>query len=325
MNEQESPVTAQAKAASAPHLKSAERDRILTRPRRRFSRAPLRFLSPYLLLTAVFFVYPFLKAVVLAFYQTNGPRARVFVGLDNFVYLWNDPVFHRAMWNTTVFAFFSIFLQLPLSMGLALLLRASRPRVRNVLRVVLFSPNLVGQIFVGILCSVMLAPRYGLVNRVAHALLSTDLDMPWLTSPGLVMPAIVLTSLWIWVGFNMIYFLAALEAVDPSLEEAARIDGASAFQTFIYVTLPSIRHVVVFVTVMSMIGSYQLFELPMALLSTSNGFGPDNSGLTLITYLNEVAFRSGDLGLGAAVGWVVALIIFSMSLVQMRVTGGLHD
>jgi ABC-type sugar transport system permease subunit len=127
------------------------------------------------------------------------------------------------------------------------------------------------------------------------------------------------------VGFNMVYFLAALEAVDPSLSEAARIDGASAWQTFWHVTLPSMRHVIVFVTVMSLIGSFQLFELPMAMLGTTHGFGPDNSGLTLITYLNEVAFRSGDLGLGAAVGWVVALIIFSMSLVQMRVTGGLDE
>lgn len=308
----------------SPHPSRA-RGELARRTRRRGPRAHLGFLAPYLILTLVFFVYPFLKAVVLAFYQTNGPKSRVFVGVDNFVYLWHDPVFHHALWNTTVFAFFSLFLQLPLSMGLALLLKASSPRVRNVFRVVLFSPNLVGQIFVGILFGVMLAPRYGLINRATHGLFSFGLDNAWLSDPALVMPAIVLTSLWVWVGFNMIYFLAALEAVDQSLEEAARIDGANALQVFWHVTLPSIRHVVVFVTVMSLIGSYQLFELPMALLSNSNGFGPNNAGLTVITYLNEVAFRSGDLGLGAAVGWVLALIIFTMSLVQMRVTGGLDD
>jgi ABC-type sugar transport system permease subunit len=317
-------VTAQLEAAGLSRARASLAPR-KAKKRPRSPWAPWAFLSPYLLLTAVFFVYPFVNAVLLAFYQTNGPKSRVFVGLDNFAYLLSDPVFHRALYNTTLFALFSIFVQLPLSMGLALLLHSSSARVRNVLRLLLFSPNLVGQIFVGILFGVMYAPRYGIINRTTHALFSVGLDNAWLNDPKLVMPAINLTSLWIWVGFNMVYFLAALEAVDPSLAEAARIDGANPWQTFWHVTLPSMRHVIVFVTVMSLIGSFQLFELPMAMLGTTHGFGPDNSGLTLITYLNEVAFRSGDLGLGAAVGWVVALIIFSMSLVQMRVTGGLDE
>ncbi len=317
-------MTAQLEVA-VPSRARASTDTRKKKDRPRSPWAPWVFLSPYLLLTAVFFVYPFVNAVLLAFYQTNGPKSRVFVGLDNFAYLLSDPVFHRALTNTTVFALFSIFVQLPLAMGLALLLHSSSARVRNVLRLLLFSPNLVGQIFVGILFGVMYAPRYGIINRTTHALFSVGLDNAWLNDPKLVMPAIILTSLWIWVGFNMVYFLAALEAVDVSLSEAARIDGANAWQTFWHVTLPSMRHVIVFVTVMSLIGSFQLFELPMAMLGTTHGFGPDNSGLTLITYLNEVAFRSGDLGLGAAVGWVVALIIFSMSLVQMRVTGGLDE
>jgi ABC-type sugar transport system permease subunit len=108
--------------------------------------------------------------------------------------------------------------------------------------------------------------------------------------------------------------------VDRSLEEAARIDGASGWQVFWHVTLPSMRHVVVFVVIMSVIGSYQLFELPLALLHDTNGLGPDNAGLTVITYLNQVAFLSGDLGLGSAVGWIVATIIFVISLIQLRIT-----
>ena len=134
------------------------------------------------------------------------------------------------------------------------------------------------------------------------------------------MPAIILTSLWLWVGFNMVYFLAALQSVDKSLEEAARIDGANSWQVFWHVTLPSMRPVVVFVVIMSIIGSYQLFEIPLALLSGSQGCGPNNSGLTVITYLRSVAFQSGDLGLGSAVGLVLASIIFTVSLIQVRLT-----
>ncbi len=287
--------------------------------------APYAFLAPYLLLTSVFFLYPFLNALTLTFYQTNGPKSRVFVGLGNFEYLLHDATFHTALANTTLFALASVCLQLPLSMGLALLLNQSNGRLKGFFRLVLFSPNLVGQVFVGILFSVLFTPRYGLINRTAQAILGWGLEERWLNNPALVLPAIILTSLWLWGGFNMVYFLAALQGVDKSLQEAARIDGANAWQVFWHVTLPSMRHVVVFVAIMSIIGSYQLFELPVALLNSTNGFGPNNSGLTVITYLNEVAFRSGDLGLGSAVGWVVASIIFTVSIIQIRLTRVVED
>jgi ABC-type sugar transport system permease subunit len=205
-------------------------------------------------------------------------------------------------------------------MGLALLLNGGGSRLRGFFRLVFFAPNLVGQVLVGILFAVLFTPRYGLITRGFQELFHWGLEARWLMDPPLIMPAIVITSLWLWVGFNMVYFLAALQTVDKSLEEAARIDGANAWQVFWHVTLPSMRHVVVFVVIMSVIGSYQLFELPLALFDESYGYGTDNAGVTLITYLNFNAFRSGDLGLGSAVGWVVALIIFTISLIQIRLT-----
>jgi len=281
--------------------------------------APYLFLSPYLLLTGIFFLVPFVNAITLAFYETNGPRSRAFVGLDNFRFLLHDTNFRTALVNTTIFALVSVLVQLPLAMGLALLLNSGGSRIRGVFRLMFYSPNLVGQVLVGILFSVLFTPRYGLITRGTDALLRLGLEARWLTDPPLIMPAIVLSSLWLWVGFNMIYFLAALQTVDKSLEEAARVDGASPWQVFWHVTLPSMRHVVVFVVIMSVIGSYQLFELPITLLSESYGFGAKNAGLTLITYLNYYGFRSGDLGLGSAVGWVVAVIIFTISLIQIRI------
>ncbi len=287
--------------------------------------APYVFLTPYLLVAVVFTLYPLLNAGVLAFYQTNGPASRAYVGFDNFRFLLHDDVFFKALKNTSVFAFCSVFLQLPLSMLLALLLNSGGSRAKAFFRLVLFSPNLVGQIFVGILFSVMFTPRYGLINRFVHALVGFGLEERWLGNPALVMPAIVLTSLWVWVGFNMIYFLAALQSVDKSLEEAARIDGANRFQVFWNVTLPSMRHVVVFVLITCISGSFQLFELPLALLPDSAGRGPDNSGLTVIGYLYQVGFDAGDLGLGSAVGWVVAAVIFALSLLQIRLSGAARE
>jgi ABC-type sugar transport system permease subunit len=281
-------------------------------------RSPYWFLAPYLVITGFFTLYPLVNAAILAFQQTNGPASRAFVGIDNFRFLFHDPLFYKALGNTTVFAACSVLIQLPLSMGLALLLNSGKGWARGFFRLILFSPNLVGQIFVGVLFSVLFTPRYGLVNRFFHELTGWGLNEQWLNDPALVMPAIVICALWVYVGFNMIYFLAALQSVDKSLEEAARVDGASRLQVFLHVTLPSMRHVVVFVVVTSLIGSYQLFELPLALFAESNGKGPDNSGLTLISYLYDVGFLTGDLGLGSAVGWVVAVIIFTLSLAQLK-------
>ena len=283
--------------------------------------APYLFLAPYLVVLLVFTLYPLANAAVLAFQQTNGPATRAFVGFDNFRFIFSDPTFYQALKNTTIFAACSVLVQLPLSMGLALLLNEGKGRARALLRLVLFSPNLVGQIFVGVLFSVLFTARYGLVNRFLQALFGWGLEQQWLQDPALVMPAIIIAALWLYVGFNMIYFLAALQSVDKTLEEAARVDGATRLQVFWNVTLPSMRHVVVFVVVTSLIGSYQLFELPLALLSSSNGRGPDNAGLTVITYLYDVGFVTGDLGLGSAVGWVIAIIIFTLSLLQIRFSG----
>ena len=127
----------------------------MSAPREPRGWGPYAFIAPYVALTAVFFVIPFVKAIALAFFETNGPRARVFVGLANFRFLLTDPTFYRALANTTVFACASVFIQLPLSMGLALLLNSSKGRLRGALRLILFSPNLVGQLFVGILFSAL--------------------------------------------------------------------------------------------------------------------------------------------------------------------------
>ena len=275
---------------------------------------PFIFLAPYLVLTCVFFIYPFFNAIWLAFHQTHGPTRAVFVGLDNFRFVLCDPDFHTAVWNTTIFAFFSVFLQLPLSLGLALLLNRGDSRLRNAFRLVLFSPHLVGSVFVGILFGMLFTPRFGLFNRLVQALIAWGLEERWLANPSLVMPALVIVALWMWVGFNMIYFLAALQTVDQSLVEAARIDGAGPWGVFWHVTVPAIKPVAVFVVVMSTIGSYQLFELPYTLLQ---GFGPRNSGLTIVGYLYNTAFNDGDLGTGAAVGWILGLIIFAISTIQV--------
>jgi ABC-type sugar transport system permease subunit len=165
-------------------------------------------------------------------------------------------------------------------------------------------------------------PRYGLLNRFLHELVGWGLEVQWLQNPTMVMPAIILTNLWLYAGFNMIYFLAALQSVDQSLVEAARIDGAGPWGVFRHVTFPAIKPVAVFVLVLSTIGAFQLFELPFALL---RGNGPANSGLTIVGYLYDAAYNIGDLGLASAVGWVLALIMLTVSVAQIGLSGTLRE
>jgi ABC-type sugar transport system permease subunit len=289
--------------------------------------APFMFLTPYFLVTAVFFLYPLIYATVLAFFQTNGAKSRVYVGLNNFLFVLHDTDFRRAMWNTTVFAICSICIQLPLSLGLAMLLNARDDKLKSFFRLAIFCPNLVGQAFVGIMFQMFFTARYGLFNRALQALTYWGLEKNWLADPNLVMPAIVIASLWLYVGFNMIYFLAALQSVDQSLLEAARIDGAGPFQTFLNVTIPAIAPVTTFVVVTSTIYSFQLFELPYVLLNVNGnqGYGPKGSGQTVVGYLYHSAFENGDLGTAAAVGWILAFIIIIISLIQIRVSGTMRS
>ena len=281
--------------------------------------APYLFVAPFVVLFLTFTLYPLLKSVQLSFYITNGPKSQIFVGLENFRFLFGDPAFHKAVGNTCIYALCSVFLQLPLSLGLALLLNSSLVKGRDFFRFSFFSPHLVGQVFVAVLFSVIFIPKFGLFNRVLHLLFGVAVDTKWLGDPGLVMPALVLTSLWMYVGFNMIYFLAALQSVDRSLYEAAQVDGAGAFKQFLHVTLPGIRGVAVFVAVLSTIGSFQLFELPYVMLNNTSG--PDNSGLTVVMYLYQNGFVSGDLGYASAIGWTLTFGVLVISLVQMRLSG----
>jgi len=281
--------------------------------------APYLFVSPFLILFAVFGFWPILRSLVLSLHATNGPKDQVYVGMDNFRFLLSDPDFHTAVWNMAVFAFWSVFVQLPLALGLAMLLSQKWLRGREFWRLAFFSPNLVGQVFVGVLFQVLFIPQYGLINQMLHRFFGIPLDTKWLANPALVMPALVLTSLWMYVGYNMIYFLAALQAVDRELYEAATVDGANGWQQFLAVTLPGIRHVATFVLVTATIGSFQLFELPWIMLNNTSG--PNKSGLTIVMYLYNSGFVTGDLGYASAIGWTLALGLLVISLVQMRLTG----
>lgn len=292
--------------------------------------APYLFLAPFLVLFLLFTFVPLYQSVPLATKHTFGPDATVGVGMEKFSRAFGDPRFWTALRNTLVFTAGSVFIQLPVALALALVLNRKRILGRGVFRLLFFSPQLVGLVFVAVLAMVMFQKQKGLVNSILAGggdLIrglpviggwlpdkSAILGTPWLET--LAMPALIITALWMYAGFNMIYFLAALQNVPKELEEAAMIDGAGPIRRFFAVTLPSIKPVAIFVVLLSVIGSIQVFELAYIMLP--EGMGLQDSGLTLVTYLFKNGFEIGDLGYATAIGWLIAALL-SVAAITQRV------
>lgn len=278
--------------------------------------APYVFVAPFLGIFAVFTMVPLLQSMFLASRQTFGPNTSQFVGLDNFVDLAGDKYFWKALTNTAVFAAGSLFFQLPCALGLAMLLNRKDIRARALFRLVFFAPSLVGLAFVAVLFALIFEKNTGLLNVVLHSTVGFDREFPWLQD--YVMSSLILAAFWMFTGFNMVYFLAALQSVSKDLVEAAMVDGAGAWHRFIHITLPAIRPVASFVVLLSMIGSFQLFELPYLLLGSAGG--PDNQGLTIVMYLYQKGFETGDLGYASAIGWVLALLLGVFAVINLLVS-----
>jgi ABC-type sugar transport system permease subunit len=277
--------------------------------------APYVLVTPFVAVFAVFLVYPMLYSVVLSMQQTYGAKSSAFVFMDNFKFLLSDPQFYKAVRNTFVFAAGSVFIQLPLSLSLAMLLNHPQVRGRVFFRLVFFSPALVGTVFIAIMFGLMFN-KEGLVNFTLHGLFPVfNPEFAWLER--FVMGSLIIAALWQYVGFNMIYFLAALQNVSKDLSEAAMVDGAGPIERFLNVTIPAIRPVASFVVLLSLIGSFQLFELAWVLLNNSGG--PDDQGLTVVMYLYQKGFIQFELGSASAIGWLLAVVLMLFAVVQHRV------
>lgn len=286
-------------------------------------RAPYLFVLPFGILFCVFMLYPLVWSVWLSLQKNAGPLASRFVGLANYRFLFTDRMFWLACLNTAVYAVLFLGLELPISLALACLLNSRRVRGRYLLRFAFFSTYLVGQVFLAVAAHVLLAPRHGLVNVVlGHLLPRVGPEINWSEKPLLAMPAIVLSSLWVSVGYAMIYWLAALQGVDRELYEAAEVDGAGPWTRFWHVTLPGIRSVAIFLLLVGTIAALSLFDLPFVFFQ---GPGPGFAGMTIVMYLYEQGFVAGDIGYAAAVGWVLVFLILAITLAQIRATQATRD
>jgi len=278
------------------------------------------FVAPALGLIGVFFLAPVVAALLLSFtdfdvYAIGDPRHLRVVGGDNYATLLRDPRFWIALRNTLYFVLVGGPLSVAVSLGAALLVNARLARLRGFFRTVFFLPVVTTLVAVAVVWRYLYHPRFGLLNRGLALVGLGPID--WLGDPAWAMPAIILLAVWKNFGFNMIIFVAGLENVPERLYEAARIDGAGAWQQFRRVTLPMLAPTFVFVGVVTMIGYFQLFAEPYVMTQG----GPADSTLSVVLLMYEEGFRWWTMGRGAAIAFVLFAVILAGTALQLRLRG----
>ncbi len=275
---------------------------------------PYVFISPFYILFIVFSVGPLIYALYLSFFRWPGSGPMRYVGLGNYEYLTGDPVFLKSLGNTVYYAIGAFFFILPLALLLALLINSTLIRLKSLFRIGYFLPILTSTVAATIMFLMILNNQFGLINQ-GLALLGIP-AVKWLDQE-LVKVSVLLVVTWRYTGINVLYFLTGLQSIPPELYEAAQVDGAGGWAQFRYITIPQLRPIALFVGVVTMIGSFQLFAEPLLL---ANG-GPNDASLTIANYLYRMGFTNAKLGYGSAIGWVLALIIFGLSFIQLYLFG----
>ncbi len=278
------------------------------------------FVAPALAVIGVFFFLPVAAALVLSFtdfdlYAVADLRDLRFAALDNYARLLVNRDFWEALGNTTYFVVAGVPLSLGVSLGTALLLNSRLTRFKPLFRTALFAPVVTTLVAVAIVWRYLFHTRYGFLNyALGHAGIG---PVDWLGDPDWAMPAIILLAVWKNFGYNMIIFVAALQSIPEDLYEAARIDGASAWHQFRFVTLPMLMPTFVLVGILTTTGYFQLFAEPYVMTLG----GPLRSTVSVLYFMYEQGFTWWNLGVASAISFLLFAIIFAVMLVQLRLTG----
>ncbi len=281
------------------------------------------FVTPALLVIGVFFFLPVVAALALSLtdfdiYALADLRNLRVVGLRNYLQLLQTPLFWQAFANTLYFVIVGVPLSITASLGAALLLHSRLARFPAFFRTALFAPVVTTLVAVAVIWRYLFNPRYGLLNYALGGLGLSPID--WLGDPRWAMPAIIVFAIWKNFGYNMIIFLAGLQSIPEPLYEAARIDGASTWRQFRHVTLPMLAPIVSLVNVLTIAGYFQLFAEPYVMTQG----GPLQSTVSVLYFMYEEGFKWWNLGSASAVAFVLFLVIFGVTVVQLRLARWEH-
>ncbi len=275
------------------------------------------FAAPALIVIGVFFGLPVLSALALSLtdfdlYALADPHNLRFIGLHNYLDLLRTPMFWKSLGNTAYFVVLGVPLSIALSLDAAMLLNAPAARFKALFRTALFAPVVTTLVAVAVIWRYLFHTRYGLVNwALGHAGIH---PVDWLGDPHWAMPTIILFAVWKNFGYNMVIFLAGLQAIPRDLYEAARIDGASRWMQFLHITLPMLGPVLLVVGVITVSGYFQLFAEPYVMTRGD----PLQSTVSVLYFMFEEGFKWWNLGRASAVAFLLFLIILGVTTLMLR-------
>ena len=275
------------------------------------------FVAPAVLLILAFMVYPILDSLWMSF-QTGRGMMIHFGGLANIMRLFDDPMFTLALYNTLIFFIVQVPVMLTLAMVMAAVLDNPDLKFRGLIRTAIFLPCVSSLVGYSVLFKSMFV-QDGLVNQVILAIGLSDHPIPWMTDPFWARMLIIIAITWRWTGYNMIFYLSAMQNIDKSIYEASRIDGVPTYGRFFFLTVPMLKPVILFTTVTSTIGTLQLFDEVRNIMTSDAGgaAGPSNSALTLSVYIYNLTFKfMPNLGYAATISYVIVLAVALLSVVQ---------
>lgn len=270
---------------------------------------PYLMVSPYLIHLTLFILFPVVFSIVLTFHKWNIISSMEFVGFDNFIRLFQDRLFWKAIINTIVFLLVHIPLQIIVALALAYLLNR-KIFMRGFFRAAFFLPVVISGVVVTMLWQQLYAYDSGLLNKILINIGAGKVG--WLSNQNLAMTSIAFMATWKNVGLYVILFLIGLQTVPAMYYEAADVEGASSWQKFRYITLPSINPTIFMVTILSTIGGFSLFIEPYIM----TGGGPLNSTLSAMLYIYKQAFEYYHMGYSATLGVFFAMIIMLVVVIQ---------
>ena len=269
------------------------------------------FIGPNLVLLSLFLFLPILWAFQLSFQETQGFGDPEWVWLDNYVHMVTDPVFWRSLGNTVVFTLVTVPIDMALGLGLAVLLNSVIP-ARGIWRTIIVLPMVISGVASGMIAVILFYQSNGLINKLLEAAGLTPIA--WQSEPVPAMISVMITAVWLRVGFNMIIYLAGLQGISPELYEAGRIDGANRWQQFRLITVPLVGPSTFFLLIMNVIASFQVFDL----IFVMTGGGPGDATSVLVSYAYRNGFQIREQGYGAAIGIVILIITLVFTYVQWK-------
>lgn len=268
----------------------------------------------------LFYFYPMIQALIMSF-QTGTGANLTFTGFDNYVRLFKDPTFLTTVKNTVIYLIIQVPIMILLALFLSVLLNNKTLKLKGFFRTAIFLPCVTSLVAYSVIFKYLFG-QDGIINIILMKVSLVSEPIQWLTDPFWAKIAIIIAITWRWTGYNMIFYLSALQNVDESIYEAAKIDGASPVQQFFKITIPMLKPIILFTSITSTIGTLQLFD---EVMNITKG-GPGNATMTISQYIYNLSFKyTPDFGYAATVSYAIVIMIVIFSIIQFKVAGDKNE